>query len=71
MLAAAARRVDREYDVLPLHEELAPDLLKQQGVHVHPGHFYDFSQDGYLVVSLITPELEFAEGMRRLLSSFG
>src|SRR5438445_12646233 len=31
MLAAAARRVDREYDVLPLHEELAPDRPGRDG----------------------------------------
>ena len=51
-------------------EDLALDLLERQGVYVHPGHFYDFSQDGYLIVSLITPH-EFAEGTRRLLSCFG
>jgi len=49
-------------------EDLALELLEQHGVYVHPGHFYDFSQDGYLIVSLITPEQEFAEGTRRLLS---
>lgn len=52
-------------------EELALELLERQGVYVHPGHFYDFSQDGYLVLSLITPQQEFSEGTRRLLSSFG
>jgi aspartate/methionine/tyrosine aminotransferase len=51
-------------------EELALDLLERHGVYVHPGHFYDFSQDGYLIVSLITPQQEFAEGTRRLLSIF-
>jgi alanine-synthesizing transaminase len=49
-------------------EDLALALLEQQGVFVHPGHFYDFAQDGYLIVSLITPQQEFAEGTRRLLS---
>jgi peroxiredoxin len=39
-------------------------------VYAHPGHFYDFAQDGYLVVSLITPERQFAEGMERLLAAF-
>jgi hypothetical protein len=34
---------------------------------VHPGHFYDFPSDGYLVLSLITPEDEFREGIGRLL----
>ena len=33
---------------------------------VHPGHFYDFESDGYLVVSLIAVETEFKEGVERL-----
>ena len=48
-------------------EELAIALLRAKNVLVQPGHFYDFAGDGYLVVSLITPESEFAEGSRRLL----
>jgi alanine-synthesizing transaminase len=47
-------------------EELALELLEKGNVYVHPGHFYDFPQDGYLVVSLITPEKDFAHGIRRL-----
>jgi len=48
-------------------EELAVDLLRRKSVLVHPGHFYDFPSDGYLVLSLITPEQEFAQGTSRLL----
>ncbi|HLZ11586.1 MAG TPA: pyridoxal phosphate-dependent aminotransferase [Candidatus Acidoferrum sp.] len=51
-------------------EELALTLVAQHGVLVHPGHFYDFSRDGFLVLSLIVPEKEFAEGARRLLRFF-
>jgi alanine-synthesizing transaminase len=51
-------------------EELAIALLTQHGVHVHTGHFYDFAQPGYAVVSLIVPESEFAEGIRRVLAHF-
>jgi hypothetical protein len=36
-------------------------------VLVHPGHFYDFPSDGYLVLSLITPGIEFAEAVQRVL----
>lgn len=50
-------------------EELAIELLEKHDVYVHPGHFYDFPGDGYLVVSLITPEQEFHEGVRRILSA--
>jgi aspartate/methionine/tyrosine aminotransferase len=48
-------------------EELAVDLLRRKSVLVHPGHFYDFPSDGYLVLSLIGPEDEFAEGIGRLM----
>ena len=48
-------------------EDLAIELLRQKSVVVHPGHFYDFPSDGYLVLSLITPKAEFAEGMQRML----
>lgn len=48
-------------------EELAIDLLRRKSVLVHPGHFYDFPSDGYLVLSLITQKDEFADGIKRLL----
>jgi alanine-synthesizing transaminase len=51
-------------------EDLAIDILTTQGVSVHPGHFYEFPADGYLVLSLIVPEAVFAEGTSRLLSFF-
>ena len=51
-------------------EDLAVALVKERGVHVQPGHFYDFAQPGYIVVSLIVPDPEFAEGMRRILAHF-
>jgi hypothetical protein len=45
---------------------LAVELLRRKSVLVHPGHFYDFPSDGYLVLSLITPENEFSEGISKL-----
>jgi alanine-synthesizing transaminase len=50
-------------------EDLAIELLTTQGVSVHPGHFYEFASDGYLVLSLITPARILAQGTSRLLSS--
>ncbi|MCK6557864.1 pyridoxal phosphate-dependent aminotransferase [candidate division KSB1 bacterium] len=48
-------------------EEFTLALLEQDHVLVHPGYFFDFAQEGFLVVSLLTrPEL-FQEGMARLL----
>ena len=49
-------------------EDLAIGLLRETGVLVQPGHFYDFSSDGYLILSLIARGDEFAEGIRRLLT---
>jgi alanine-synthesizing transaminase len=51
-------------------EDLAIDLLASQGTYVHPGHFYDFPTDGFLIVSLITPADDFDGGIRRVLSVF-
>lgn len=48
-------------------EDLAIHLLQDRGVIVHPGHFYDFPMDGFLVLSLIALEAEFREGVSRLL----
>ncbi|MGA7852670.1 MAG: pyridoxal phosphate-dependent aminotransferase [Candidatus Acidiferrales bacterium] len=50
-------------------EEFAIELLEGRGVYVHPGHFYDFAGDGYLVLSLITPEAEFREGVAAVLAT--
>jgi len=47
-------------------EDLAIDLLRRALVLVHPGHFYDFPSDGYLILSLLTPSAEFREGARRV-----
>jgi alanine-synthesizing transaminase len=51
-------------------EELALELLVTRGVYVHPGHFYDFPSEGYLIVSLISPQSNFSQGLRQLLASF-
>jgi aspartate/methionine/tyrosine aminotransferase len=48
-------------------ENLAIDILQKASVLVHPGHFYDFPSDGYLIVSLLTPPAGFREGIERTL----
>ena len=48
-------------------EELAIELVMEKSVLVHPGHFYDFESDGYMVLSLITPADEFAKGVAAIL----
>ncbi len=71
-------RLDREggwYAVLRV-PRLLPDegvgvgVLERCSVLVHPGHFFDFAEEGFLVVSLIPAEDEFREGMRRLQNFF-
>jgi len=47
-------------------EDLAIEILRKVSVLVHPGHFYDFPSDGYLIVSLITPVGQFREGIKRV-----
>jgi aspartate/methionine/tyrosine aminotransferase len=47
-------------------EELALELLDRAGVLVHPGYFFDFATDDFLVVSLLPEPAPFAEGVRRL-----
>jgi alanine-synthesizing transaminase len=51
-------------------EDLALALLHDTGVYVHPGHFYDFPSEGYVVVSLISKEIELAKGLKDLLIQF-
>jgi alanine-synthesizing transaminase len=48
-------------------EDFAINLLCSHSVLVHPGHFYDFPSDGYLIVSLITPAAEFRNGVEAIL----
>jgi alanine-synthesizing transaminase len=48
-------------------EELAIELVREKSVLVHPGHFYDFPSEGFLVLSLIPKESEFRQGVERLL----
>ena len=44
-------------------------LLEQSRVLVHPGYFFDFPRDGYLVVSLLTRPGVFRSAVLRMLTS--
>ena len=50
-------------------ETLCLRLLERHGVAVHPGLFFGFPNDGWLVVSLLPPVGLFAEAVRLLLDS--
>ncbi len=49
-------------------EEWVAQFLREDHVLVQPGYFYDFGTDGYLVVSLLTPEVTFREGLQRIIA---
>lgn len=48
-------------------EAIALDLLEQDRVLVHPGYFFDFPHEAFIVVSLLPEPDEFREGAARLL----
>jgi aspartate/methionine/tyrosine aminotransferase len=47
-------------------EAWALELATEDSVYVHPGYFFDMSRGAHLVVSLLTPEAEFREGLARI-----
>ncbi len=51
-------------------EELAVRLVADCGVSVHPGYFFGFGGDGWLVVSLLGPEGEFRRGVEEICGIF-
>lgn len=70
----AAMRLEREggwYAVLRVpksgsDESLAVSLLERSSLLVHPGSFYNFPSEGFLVISLIPPTVEFERGAELL-----
>ncbi len=49
-------------------EELSLRLLKEKHVLVQPGFFFDFDEDGWIVISLLQEPSVFAEGLNRICS---
>ncbi len=49
-------------------EEWAIELLSQDGVFVHPGHFYDLPYESHLVVSLLPLTEVFQQGILKVLA---
>ncbi len=48
-------------------EEWVLGLLERRNTLAHPGYFYDFPREAYVVASLLTPENEFRAGVAALL----
>jgi alanine-synthesizing transaminase len=75
--SSPARLLEREggwYAVLRVpathpEEEQVARLLERSNVLVHPGYFFDFPSEAYLVLSLLPPPPLFAEGLGRILDS--
>jgi len=71
---AAMNRLDAQggwYAILRLpnirsDEEWAIELLQAAGVYVHPGHFFGFPREGYLVVSLLPEPQRFRLGIEKI-----
>jgi alanine-synthesizing transaminase len=48
-------------------EALVLDLLSHERILAHPGYFFDFEHEAFLIVSLLVPEREFADAFARTL----
>jgi alanine-synthesizing transaminase len=48
-------------------EEWCVELIQHHQVVVHPGFFFDFEREAFLIISLLTPEPVFQQGITRLL----
>lgn len=49
-------------------EQMVLRLLTERGVLVHPGYFFDFAHEAFLVLSLLPEESVFADGISRVLA---
>ena len=47
-------------------EDLCLQLLERRGIAVHPGRFFGFADDGWLVISLLLQPEVFANGVRTM-----
>jgi len=52
-------------------EDCALRLLRECGVLIHPGHFFDLPGDGHLVCSLLPEPVAFRAGMERVVALLG
>ena len=74
--SSSCRVLDRDggwYAVLQVpavipEEELVLALLAEDDVLVHPGYFFDFPREAYLVLSLLPDSAMFDEALRRILA---
>ena len=55
---------------LASEEDLVIDLLERRSVLIHPGYFFDFPRESFLVASLLLPPSAFTEGIDRVFGHF-
>lgn len=55
---------------LASEDDLVLALLQEGGVLVHPGYFFDFPRESFLILSLLPPEPVFRDGVERVLRHF-
>ena len=51
-------------------EDLVLSLLTEDRVLVHPGYFFDFASEAFLVLSLLPPEAAFSDALSRVFRRF-
>lgn len=52
-------------------QDWALELLEKDNVLIHPGHFFNFASEAFVVASLIVPPETFREGMTRIRNRIG
>jgi len=78
LIASSLRPLQVEggwYAIIPTprarsEEDWAIHLLEHEQTLTQPGYFYDFESDGWLVLSLLTPEADFASGVEAMERQF-
>jgi hypothetical protein len=48
-------------------EQLILDVLEREGILAHPGYFFDFAHEAFVVTSLLPPPDVFLDATTRLL----
>ncbi|MBM4166971.1 MAG: pyridoxal phosphate-dependent aminotransferase [Ignavibacteria bacterium] len=51
-------------------EQCVIEILENENVFVHPGHFFDFEKEGYFVLSLLTERETFFAGVEKIVHFF-
>ncbi|MBI2840826.1 MAG: pyridoxal phosphate-dependent aminotransferase [Acidobacteria bacterium] len=60
-----------QYESGEREEDLVTSMASENGILIHPGFFFDFPREGFLVLSLLTPVAELREGVRLMARRLG